>query len=210
MKKVLRNSLIFLTASLLVGAIGYSSFLIFEFRNKESQSIDNTFNVVLTHLNEDDTTNTDTITLKELEEDSYFDLPILSYDNMIFNGWSIKGVEGSKIDTYVTSVKDLKTAYSNLVIENNTLELEAIVNTISEVESKVLLNITDSTDEANPYTYYMIIDAAPFLIANIRYVYTEPFVEIRFNNRTVSGDIFDATNYAGQTINVMIEPIIIE
>lgn len=208
MKKVLRNSLIFLTASLLVGAIGYSSFLIFEFRNKESQAIDNTFNVVLSYLNEEDTANTDTITLKELEEDSYFDLPILSYDNMIFNGWSIKGIEGSKIDTYVTSVKDLKTAYSNLVIENNTLELEAIVNTVAGVESKVLLEITDSTAD-NQYMYYMIIDAAPFLVANIRYVYTEPFVEIRFDNRTV-GDVFDATTYAGKTVKVTIEPLVVE
>ena len=210
MKKVLRYSLIFLTASLLVGAIGYSSFLIFEIRNENSEAIDNTFNIVLTHLSEEDTTKNDSIQLNGLEEDSYFDLPILSYNNMIFNGWSIKGVEGSKIDSYVTSVKDLKMAYADLTIENNTLELEAIVNTVDEVESKVLLNISDSTDENNPYTYYMIIDAAPFLIANIRYIYTKPFVEIRFNNRTVSGDIFDAANYAGQTVNVTIEPLIIE
>lgn len=208
MKKVLRYSLIFLTASLLVGAIGYSSFLIFEFRNKESQAIDNTFNIVLNHLNEEDTTKNDSIQIKGLEEDSYFDLPILSYDNMIFNGWSIKGVEGSKIDTYVTSVKDLKTNYENFTIENNTIELEAIVNTVAEVESKVLLEITDSTAD-NPYMYYMIIDAAPFLVANIRYVYTEPFVEIRFDNRTV-GDVFDATAYAGKTVKVTIEPLVFE
>ena len=208
MKKVLRNSLIFLTASLLVGAIGYSSFLIFEIRNESSKAIDNTFNIVLNHLNEEDTTKNDSIQIKGLEEDSYFDLPILSYDNMIFNGWSIKGVEGSKIDTYVTSVKDLKTNYENFTIENNTIELEAIVNTVAEVESKVLLEITDSTAD-NPYMYYMIIDAAPFLVANIRYVYTEPFVEIRFDNRTV-GDVFDATTYAGKTVKVTIEPLVVE
>lgn len=208
MKKVLRNSLIFLTASLLIGAIGYSSFIIFEIRNEESKAIHNTFDIVLTYKNQEDTSKIDTITLNDLEEDSYFDLPILSYDNMAFNGWSIKGVNGTKIDAYVTSVKDLKTAYSDLVIESNTLELEAIVNTVAEVESKVLLEITDNTAD-NPYTYYMLIDAAPFLVANISYVYTEPFVKIWFNGATV-GDVFPAQNYAGQTVKVTVEPLVIE
>ena len=82
MKKVIRYSLIASLSLLVISLVGYASFLVYEIKNSEIEVKDNTYSIKLFKSNEL------IKEYKELEEDSYFDLPKLSYDKTIFKGWS--------------------------------------------------------------------------------------------------------------------------
>lgn len=160
MKKGIRLFLIISTSLLLVSGVAYASFLISKIENNEGEVIDNTYTITLHY---DNTTKV----LSSLEEDSGFELPILTYEDKTFNGWSFEASSNTIISNNITSVKDIKNLGGTFV--NNAIDLYA--NVLDEVpDGKVLLNVTDNTaNKLDPYS--ILTNSAMFSVFNIRYGY---------------------------------------
>lgn len=158
MKKGIRLFLIISTSLLLVSGVAYASFLINKIENNEGKVIDNTYTITLHY---DNTTKV----LSSLEEDSGFELPILTYEDKTFNGWSFEANSNTIISNNISSVKDIKSLDGTFV--NNAIDLYA--NVLDEVpDGKVLLKVTDDTKN-NLAPYSILTNAGTFSVFNIRY-----------------------------------------
>ena len=199
MKKVIRYSLIASLSLLVISLVGYASFLVYEIKNSEIEVKDNTYSIKLYKSNEL------IKEYKELEEDSYFDLPKLSYDKSIFKGWSLNSNRNStisKIDKI--SIKDLKETYLNdLVITNNTLNLYDVSYRFDN--NHTLLEIKDNTESPNT-TYYLLTESiSKFNLFNIKYVYKSTFVNLSINDITYDiNDTFDLSTYGGKELTILV------
>lgn len=203
MKKGIRLFLIISTSLLLVSGVAYASFLISKIENNEGEVIDNTYTITLHY---DNTTKV----LSSLEEDSGFELPILTYEDKTFNGWSFEANSNQIISNNITSVKDIK--FLGGRFKNNAIDLYA--NVLDEVpDGKVLLNVTDET--ANPLDPYSILtNAGNFSVFNIRYGYNNiSNVVVRFcdssgnlldNGLKRVNEIIDLTEFNRQILNVTV------
>lgn len=200
MKKITRYTLLGITSILLLSTIGYSAFIISQIKDESSVVIDNTYSVTF-HYRDFDSGNIITKTITNIEEDSYFDLPVLEYENLVFSGWSLYESRSNALTTYNTSIKTLKEQYSDLNLTNNNLNLYSVINNIGKEE--VLLEITDNT--SNLLTYFMKTKASMFSLFNIRYVYPSTFVNITINDIIYDiNDEIDLTPYGGTTLSVLV------
>lgn len=201
MKKGIRLFLIISTSLLLVSGVAYASFLISKIENNEGEVIDNTYTITLHYDN--------TIkVLSSLEEDSGFELPILTYEDKTFNGWSFEGNSNTIISKDIMSVKDIRSLGGRFV--NNSIDLYA--NVLEEVpDGKVLLNVTDSTTLSNQIPPYTILtDAKIFSVFNIRYGQNNiSNIMVRFFNdqnewivNKFVNETIDLTRYNKQVLNV--------
>lgn len=160
MKKGIRLFLIISTSLLLVSGVAYASFLISKIENNEGEVIDNTYTITLHY---DNTTKV----LSSLEEDSGFELPILTYEDKTFNGWSFEANSNTITSKDIMSVKDIKSLGGTFI--NNAIDLYA--NVLDKVpEGKVLLKVTDGTPN-NLAPYSILTNAGTFSVFNIRYGY---------------------------------------
>ena len=202
MKKGIRLFLIISTSLLLVSGVAYASFLISKIENNEGEVIDNTYTITLHY---DNTTKV----LSSLEEDSGFELPILTYEDKTFKGWSFEANSNTIISNNITSVKDIKDL--NGTFKNNAIDLYA--NVLDEVpDGKVLLNVTDSTlsNQIPPYT--ILTDAKIFSVFNIRYGQNNiSNIMVRFFNdqnelivNKFVNETIDLTSYNKQVLNVSV------
>lgn len=200
MKKGIRLFLIISASLLLVSGVAYASFLISKIENNEGEVIDNTYTITLHY---DNTTKV----LSSLEEDSGFELPILTYENKTFNGWSFETNSNTIISNNITSVKDIINLDGKF--KNNAIDLYA--NVLDEVpDGKVLLNVTDNTlsNKIPPYT--ILTEANVFSVFNIRYGYNNVSnIMVRFfNDQNISiadkfvNETIDLTSYNKQVLNV--------
>lgn len=204
MKKAIRYILLSITSILLISTIGYSAFLINQIKDDSSKVIDNTYKVVL-HYRDQNNVNLEVSTsIEGLEEDSYFDLPVLNYETLVFSGWSLYESRSSSIDLKSINIKYVKENYNDVSINDKTLNLYSIINNIDE--NHVLLKINDNT--STPLTYYMKTEAKLFNLFNIRYVYPSTFVNITINEVNYNiNDMFDLTSYGGKTLEVFVTTI---
>lgn len=162
MKKGIRLFLIISTSLLLVSGVAYASFLISKIENNEGEVIDNTYTITLHY---DNTTKA----LSSLEEDSGFELPILTYKDKTFNGWSFEANSNTITSKDIMSVKDIK-SLGGKFDKNNAIDLYA--NVLDKVpEGKVLLKVTDGTPTNNLAPYSILTNAGTFSVFNIRYGY---------------------------------------
>lgn len=205
MKKGIRLFLIISTSLLLVSGVAYASFLISKIENNEGEVIDNTYTITLHY---DNTTKV----LSSLEEDSGFELPILTYEDKTFNGRSFEANNNIIISNKITSIKDIKSLDGKFI--NNAIDLYA--NVLDEVpDGKVLLNVTDntSTNQIPPYT--ILTDAKIFSVFNIRYRYNNiSNVVVRFcdssgnlldNGLKRVNETFDLSIYNQQILSVFVD-----
>lgn len=204
MKKAIRYILLSITSILLISTIGYSAFLINQIKDDSSKVIDNTYKVVL-HYRDQNNVNLEVSTsIEGLEEDSYFDLPVLNYETLVFSGWSLYESRSSSIDLKSINIKYVKENYNDVSINDKTLNLYSIINNIDE--NHVLLKINDNTSTS--LTYYMKTEAKLFNLFNIRYVYPSIFVNITINEVNYNiNDMFDLTSYGGKTLEVFVTTI---
>lgn len=203
MNKGIRLFLIISTSLLLVSGVAYASFLISKIENNEGEVIDNTYTITLHY---DNTTKV----LSSLEEDSGFELPILTYEDKTFNGWSFEANSNTITSKDIMSVKDIKLLGGTF--KNNAIDLYA--NVLDEVpEGKVLLNVTDET--ANPLDPYSILtNAGIFSVFNIRYGYNNiSNILVQFfddsgnlleDGRKRVNEIIDLTTFNRQILNVTV------
>lgn len=206
MNSIKRKSLIILLSSLILGLVGYASFLVYEVKNSDGSVTDNVYSVEFHYINDESIEKT--FIYNDLEEDSYFDLPHLSYARKIFGGWSFKTKrETSLRDLDKTSIKYLKENYSNeFSLTNNNLKLYDVSH---EVDSNhTLLNIEDNTE--NSLRYYLITESiSNFNLFNIKYVYNSVFVNLIISNQTYDiNSTFDLSPYGGKELNVVLNKII--
>ena len=178
MKKSIRYLLISLTSFILIGAIGYASFLSSKVDNSDGKILNNSYSINLYY---DDNT---IEVLSLLEEDSEFDLPILNYVDKTFLGWKIDVNNNEVIPTNISSVKDIK-EYGGTFNNNNEIDLYAYI--LDKIpDNKVLLNVTDNTpNKLNPY--YILTNASIFSLFNIRYGYQNDqliIIQIKTSNGT--------------------------
>ena len=201
MKKFTRFILIFLTSFSLTGAIAYATFLVSIISDETAEIINNTYKVILHYENEEGIEETINYTI--LEEDSTFDLPVLSYSRKKFSGWSIYESRSSSFDTTLnTSIKDIKNNFPDVTLVDNILNLYAIVNEIDQ--NSVLLVISGDAIEADNQTYYLKTNAGKFNVFNIRYVYPPHFLTITFNGTKYgANDVIDLTPFGGQEVKVV-------
>ena len=209
MKKGIRLFLIISTSLLLVSGVAYASFLISKIENNEGEVIDNTYTITLHY---DNTTKV----LSSLEEDSGFELPILTYEDKTFKGWSFETNSNKIISNNITSVKDIKSLGGAFI--NNAIDLYA--NVLDEVpDGKVLLNVTDETyNRLDPYS--ILTNAGNFSVFNIRYGYSEiSNVVVRFcdssgnlldNGLKRVNETFDLTDFNREILNVIVNISIID
>lgn len=203
MKKGIRLFLIISTSLLLVSGVAYASFLISKIENNEGEVIDNTYTITLHY---DNTTKV----LSSLEEDSGFELPILTYEDKTFNGWSFETNSNTITSKDIRSVKDIKNLDGRFV--NNAIDLYA--NVLDEVpDGKVLLNVTDDSTLSNQIPPYTILtDAKIFSVFNIRYGRNNVSnIVVRFSNdqnewivNKFVNEIIDLTSYNKQILNVIV------
>ena len=202
MKKGIRLFLIISTSLLLVSGVAYASFLISKIENNEGKVIDNTYTITLHY---DNTTKV----LSSLEEDSGFELPILTYEDKTFNGWSFEANSNTITSKDIKSVKDIKSLGGTF--KDNAIDLYA--NVLDEVpDGKVLLNVTDSTlsNQIPPYT--ILTEANVFSVFNIRYGQNNiSNIMVRFfNDQNVwivnkfVNETIDLTSYNKQVLNVTV------
>ena len=202
MKKGIRLFLIISTSLFLVSGVAYASFLISKIENNEGEVIDNTYTITLHY---DNTTKV----LSSLEEDSGFELPILTYEDKTFNGWSFEANSNTITSKDIKSVKDIKSLGGTFI--NNAIDLYA--NVLDEVpDGKVLLNVTDSTlsNQIPPYT--ILTEANVFSVFNIRYGQNNiSNIMVRFfNDQNVwivnkfVNETIDSTSYNKQVLNVTV------
>lgn len=202
MKKGIRLFLIISTSLLLVSGVAYASFLISKIENNEGEVLDNTYTITLHY---DNTTKV----LSSLEEDSGFELPILTYEDKTFNGWSFEANSNTITSKDIMSVKDIKSLGGTF--KDNAIDLYA--NVLDEVpDGKVLLNVTDSTlsNQIPPYT--ILTEANVFSVFNIRYGQNNiSNIMVRFfNDQNVwivnkfVNETIDLTSYNKQVLNVTV------
>lgn len=202
MKKGIRLFLIISTSLLLVSGVAYASFLISKIENNEGEVIDNTYTITLHY---DNTTKV----LSSLEEDSGFELPILTYEDKTFNGWSFEANSNTITYKDIMSVKDIKSLGGTF--KDNAIDLYA--NVLDEVpDGKVLLNVTDSTlsNQIPPYT--ILTEANVFSVFNIRYGQNNiSNIMVRFFNdqnawivNKFVNETIDLTSYNKQVLNVTV------
>lgn len=203
MKKGIRLFLIISTSLLLVSGVAYASFLISKIENNEGEVIDNTYTITLHY---DNTTKV----LSSLEEDSGFELPILTYEDKTFKGWSFEANSNTIISNNITSVKDIKDL-NGTFNKNNAIDLYA--NVLDEVpDGKVLLNVTDSTLSNQIPQYTILTDAKIFSVFNIRYGQNNiSNIVVRFSNdqnewivNKFVNETIDLTSYNKQVLNVSV------
>ena len=209
MKKWLRYSFIVITSFLLVSSIGYASFLVYKVSNSDSDIIDNTYDIIFHFRDFNDVQSEKTITFTDLEEDSYFDLPYLSYDTLTFSGWSPYVSRNPTIsqDIHSISIKYIKETYTDVTFTDNTLHLYALINSIDQ--NHCLLNITDQTgDSPTPNTYHLLTKAENFSLFNISYVYPSTFISVTIEGQTKGiNDTFDLSPYGGTTVDVLVNKL---
>lgn len=203
MKKGIRLFLIISTSLLLVSGVAYASFLISKIENNEGEVIDNTYTITLHY---DNTTKV----LSSLEEDSGFELPILTYEDKTFNGRSFEANSNTIISNNITSIKDIISLGGTFV--NNAIDLYA--NVLDEVpDGKVLLNVTDETfNKLDPYS--ILTNAGTFAVFNIRYGYNSisnilvRFFDVSENllevGRKRVNEIIDLTKFNRKILNVIV------
>lgn len=203
MKKGIRLFLIISTSLLLVSGVAYASFLISKIENNEGEVIDNTYTITLHY---DNTTKV----LSSLEEDSGFELPILTYEDKTFNGWSFEANSNQIISNNITSVKDIRSLGGTFI--DNAIDLYA--NVLDKVpEGKVLLNVTDETyNRLDPYS--ILTNAGIFSVFNIRYGYNNiSNILVQFfddsgnlleDGRKRVNEIIDLTTFNRQILNVTV------
>ena len=201
MKKYLRNICIFILLLFLAGTVGYSSFLINVISNSEGSIINNTYNLIIHFENEDGSE--EIIEYNILEEDSTFDLPLLSYENKVFNGRSLYKSRDISYDTTLnSSIKEIKQNFPDVDLSNNELNVYAIINDIDS--ETVLLAISGNAIEASSQTYFLKTNAGKFNVFNIKYIYPPHFVSVTFNNvRYDVNSTIDLSPYGGQQVNVI-------
>lgn len=205
MKKGIRLFLIISTSLLLVSGVAYASFLINKIENNEGEVIDNTYTITLHY---DNTTKV----LSSLEEDSGFELPILTYEDKTFNGWSFEANSNTITSKDIRSVKDIKNLGGRFV--NNAIDLYAnVLDEVQVPEGKVLLNVTDETfNKLDPYS--ILTNAGNFSVFNIRYGYSDiSNVIVRFcdssgnlldNGLKRVNETFDLTEFNQKILNVIV------
>ena len=204
MKKGTRLFLIISTSILIVSGVAYASFLISKIENTEGKVIDNTYTITLHY---DETTKV----LSSLEEDSGFELPILTYEDKTFNGWGFEANGNTVISSDITSVKDIKNLDGTFI--NNAIDLYA--NVFDEVpDGKVLLNVTDETaNRLDPYS--ILTNAGIFSVFNIRYGYNNiSNILVQFfddsgdllkDGQKRVNEIIDLTEFNRQILNVTVK-----
>lgn len=192
MKKGIRLFLIISTSLLLVSGVAYASFLISKIENNEGEVIDNTYTITLHY---DNTTKV----LSSLEEDSGFDLPILTYEDKTFNGWSFEGNSNTITSKDIMSVKDIKSLGGRF--KNNAIDLYA--NVLDKVpEGKVLLKVTDGTPTNNLPPYSILTNAGTFSVFNIRYGFNNISDIIVLFYDSSGNKIKDGQKRINETINL--------
>lgn len=204
MKNGVRIALIGIISLFLVTTVAYASFLVSQINNSDGNVIDNTYDIVF-HYN--DIQNTDTVitqTISDLEEDSYFELPHLSYESLFFDGWSLdSNRQTSFLTEWQTSVKDLKETHHIEPI-NNQIDLYAAVNTVKK--GMVLIIITDETNSS--FKHIMKVEAtATFSLFNISYALSSTFVDIKVGpDQTVYNvnDVIDITPYSNNRLEIVV------
>ena len=203
MKNGVRITLIGIISLFLVTTVAYASFLVSQINNSDGNIIDNTYDIVF-HYN--DIQNTDTVTTQtiiDLEEDSYFELPHLSYESLFFDGWSLDSNRQTSLTEWQTSVKVLKDTYDIEPI-NNQIDLYAVVNTVKQ--GMVLITITDETNSS--LKHIMKVEATTtFSLFNISYALSSTFVDIKVGpDQTVYNvnDVIDITPYSGNRLDIVV------
>lgn len=203
MKNGVRIALIGIISLFLVTTVAYASFLVSQINNSDGNVIDNTYDIVF-HYN--DVQNTDTVTTQtiiDLEEDSYFELPHLSYESLFFDGWSLDSNRQNSLTEWQTSVKDLKKTY-HIESINNQIDLYAVVNTVKQ--GMVLITITDETNSS--LKHIMKVEATTkFSLFNISYALSSTFVDIKVGpDQTVYNvnDVIDITPYSGDRLEIVV------
>lgn len=203
MKNGVRIALIGIISLFLVTTVAYASFLVSQINNSDGNVIDNTYDIVF-HYN--DIQNTDTVTTQtiiDLEEDSYFELPHLSYESLFFDGWSLDSNRQTSLTEWQTSVKDLKETHHYEPI-NNQIDLYAVVNTVKP--GMVLITITDETNSS--LKHIMKVEATTtFSLFNISYALSSTFVDIKVGpDQTVYNvnDVIDITPYSGDRLEIVV------
>lgn len=192
MKKGTRLFLIISTSLLLVSGVAYASFLISKIENNEGKVIDNTYTITLHY---DNTTKV----LSSLEEDSGFELPILTYEDKTFNGWSFEANSNTITSKDIMSVKDIKSLGGKF--RNNAIDLYA--NVLDKVpEGKVLLKVTDGTPTNNLAPYSILTNAGTFSVFNIRYGYNNISGIIVLFSDSSGNQITDGQKRINETIDL--------
>lgn len=203
MKNGVRIALIGIISLFLVTTVAYASFLVSQINNSDGNVIDNTYDIIF-HYN--DIQNTDTVTtqtISDLEEDSLFELPHLSYESLFFDGWSLDSNRQTSLTEWQTSVKDLKEKHDVEPI-NNQIDLYAVVNTVKQ--GMVLITITDETNSS--LKHIMKVEATTtFSLFNISYALSSTFVDIKVGpDQTVYNvnDVIDITPYSQNRLDIVV------
>ena len=203
MNKFVRIGLISAISIFLVSSIAYASFLVTEIYNDDASSIDNTYNINLHFTNPNNIQEELTETIEDIEEDSYFELPHLSYESLFFDGWSLDSNRQTSLTEWQTSVKDLKETHHIEPI-NNQIDLYAAVNTVKK--GMVLIIITDETNSS--FKHIMKVEAtATFSLFNISYALSSTFVDIKVGpDQTVYNvnDVIDITPYSNNRLEIVV------
>lgn len=205
MKKGIRLFLIISTSLLLVSGVAYASFLISKIENNEGEVIDNTYTITLHY---DNTTKV----LSSLEEDSGFELPILTYEGKTFNGWSFEANSNTITSKDIMSVKDIKSLGGTFI--DNAIDLYAnVLDEVQVPEGKVLLKVTDETADRLDL-YSILTNAGIFSVFNIRYGYNNiSNILVQFfddsgnlleDGRKRVNEIIDLTKFNRQILNVTV------
>ncbi len=208
----LLSKIILISISLLIAGctIGYSAFLISQLQNEEGEVIDNIYDVTFQFPVPENPKTVTSITMSELEEDSIFDLPILSYDKLVFSGWSLESSTSTNLipsDTKTYSIQQAKKTNPEKVIDNK-LTLFAVVNNIDS--NTVLLNIIDRTISSVGTSYLLKIDAnKKFGLFNIRYALQSTNVSLTINGKPYDGSInsyYDFSEFGGEEVTIIVSP----
>ena len=206
----LLSKFILISISLLIAGctIGYSAFLISQLQNEEGEVIDSTYDVTFQFADPENTTNVTSITMSDLEEDSVFDLPVLTYDKLVFSGWSLESSASTNLipsDIKTYSIKQAKETNPEKIVENE-LTLFAVINNIDS--NTVLLNIIDRTISSVGTSYLLKIDAnKKFGLFNIRYALQSTNVSLTINGQPYDGSInsyYDFSTFAGHEVEIVI------
>lgn len=204
MKNSVRITLIGIISLFLVTTVAYASFLVSQINNSDGKVIDNTYDIVFHYNDIQDTDTVTTQTIVDLEEDSYFELPHLSYESLFFDGWSLDSNRQTFLTEWQTSVKDLKKSPYYYEPIKNQIDLYAVVNTVKP--GMVLITITDETNSS--LKHIMKVEATTtFSLFNISYALSSTFVDIKVGqDQTVYNvnDVIDITPYSGDRLEIVV------
>ena len=206
----LLSKIILISISLLTAGctIGYSAFLISQLQNEEGEVINDTYKVTFQFTNPENTTDVTSFTMSDLEEDSVFDLPILTYDKLVFSGRSLVSSASTNLipsDIKTYSIKQAKETNPEKIIDNK-LTLFGVVNNIDS--NTVLLNIIDRTISSVGTSYLLKIDAnKKFGLFNIRYALQSTNVSLTINGQPYDGSInsyYDFSGFGGDEVTIIV------